>query len=77
MWFEKWPVVCFFVLCGWISRSNAVVFVKKSLFLFLYQECRIVVGEVEEEANGGKGRLSQWTGVRIFASVVFLSSFVV
>jgi hypothetical protein len=34
MWFEKWPVVCFFVLCGWVSRSNAVVFVRKSMFLF-------------------------------------------
>jgi hypothetical protein len=43
---------------------------------FWYQVCRIVVeGEVEEEANGGKGRLSRWTGVRIFASAVFLSSF--
>ncbi len=40
--------------------------------------CQIVVeGEVEEEAKGGKGRLSQWTGVRIFTSVVYLGNFVI
>jgi hypothetical protein len=71
----RWFV--FFVLCGWVSRSSAVVLERKSLF-FWYQLCRIVVeGEVEEEANGGKGRPSRWTDVHIFASTVFLGSFVV
>jgi hypothetical protein len=35
VWFEKWPVVCFFVLCGWVSRSSAVVFERKSLFFLV------------------------------------------
>jgi hypothetical protein len=59
VWFEKWPMVCFFVLSGWVSRSSVIVFERKKFVIFLYQVCRIVVeGEVEEEAKGGKGRLS-------------------
>ncbi len=59
MWFEKWPMVCFFVLSSWVSRSSAIVFERKKFVIFLYQVCRIVVEEeVEEEAKGGKGRLS-------------------
>jgi hypothetical protein len=39
--------------------------------------CQIVVeGKVEKKAKVGKGRLSRWTGIRIFASTVFLGSFV-
>jgi hypothetical protein len=34
VWFEKWRVVCFVVFCGWVSRSSAVVFEKKSLCFF-------------------------------------------
>ncbi len=35
MWVEKWPVVCFFVLCGWVVRSSAVGFERKSLFFLV------------------------------------------
>lgn len=34
MWFEKWPVVCFVVLCGWVSGSSAVVFERKKSVFF-------------------------------------------
>jgi hypothetical protein len=58
VWFEKWLVVCFFVLCGWVSRSSVF---ERFFFFFWYEVCQIVVeGEVEEEeVNGGKGRLSR------------------
>ncbi len=59
-------------------QDLVLLFLREKVCFFWYQVCRIVVeGEVEEEANGGRGRLSRWTGVCIFASAVFLSSFVV
>ncbi len=67
-----------FLFCVAGFQDLVLLFLREKVCFFWYRVCRIVVeGEVEEEANGGKGRLSRWTGVRIFASAVFLSSFVV
>ncbi len=59
-------------------QDLVMLFLKEKVNFFLYRVCQIVIeGEIEKKAKGGKGRLSRWTGVCIFASIVFLGSFVV
>ncbi len=68
----------FFLFCVVGFQLLVLLFLREKVCFFWYQVCQIVVeGEVEEEAKGGKGRLSRWTSVRIFASTMFLGSFVV
>jgi hypothetical protein len=58
-----------------VTRFHDLVlfFLREKVCLFWYQVCQIVVeGEVEEEANGVKGRLSL-----AFASLPLLCSLVV